>query len=558
MKLKTALPFLLLPLALTACGGGDPRPADVSAVQAAQSCIGCHSDAVSPGTGQSIVQEWSASAHAAGNGASCADCHEPAPGHPNQCSTCHGGGTPTGYEVTINPDQSGKCVKCHAPNAARHPLGAGMFHFDTHLVANTNYSTARYVSTQYQNRCTACHNPHYNTLLPQHRQWSQSLGDVTKAPWNQYDFKTRGNPIPGATPENSTGSNCVRCHTSTGFIRYVSSGFTDIRPFGAPGDKTHEVIACDACHLGSTGRSYDYSKMRSVPAAVGFYNFSNATAKKVLTSYQFPDVGVSNLCVVCHTGRGTGDLIKAVDQRGESFSSLALINAHHLPGAGVVFREVGFRFYTSAEKYAVGDYLHDQIGTGNFRGTGTVGPCVGCHMNTDQTHLFSPVVLNSDGSIQSIVSATCAHCHTGTTAWTPALLEAKRQGYLNALGALKKLLVQNGINVGAASWYQTARNWNLAPLGSSVLGSTVVPGSGGVKAHAYTMGSAANYYVLTEDGGSFAHNPDYTKRLLYDSIDWLLSTNGNLGNDVAGYLATNGFTDAAAYLFDDPQHPGRP
>lgn len=540
-----------MPALLAGCGGGEPRMEAVSKVAVSQECIGCHSQATSPGTGLSIVAEWEGSRHALANAAGCADCHEPASGHPNECGTCHGGGTPTGYEVTLNPDQSGKCERCHAPGSTAHPLGTGKYHFDGRLIAGKNYSTARYVATQYRDRCRACHNPHDNTLLPQHRDWAQSLGDVTAASWTYYDFKTRGTSTPGATAANSTGANCVRCHTSTGFIRFVSSGFSDVRPFGAAGDKTREVVACDVCHDDGSGRAYNFARLRSVPAAVGYYNYSSLLAAKVLTSSQFPDVGASNLCIPCHTGRGTGALIKEIDRRGENFGNVSLINAHHLPSAGVLYQTVGFEFYTTAARYRIGYFKHDKIGVGNYTGTGSAGPCVGCHMSSDRSHTFAPFSRSQDGSLNLIQSGTCAICHTGGHAWTPQLLDAEKQQYLAALAALKQLLVQNNLLTGTTY----TKNWNLAPLGSSVKGSAVVPGSGGIKARAYTMGAAANHYLLTEDAGSYAHNSSYTRRLIYDSIDWLLSTDGNLGNDVAGYLTGNGLTDAKAYLI---KNGGRP
>ena len=42
------------------------------------------------------------------------------------------------------------------------------------------------------------------------------------------------------------------------------------------------------------------------------------------------------------------------------------------------------------------------------------------------------------------------------------------------------------------------------------------------------MGAAFNYNVLEHDPGAFAHNRYYSKRLIYDAIDWL---DGNTLND---------------------------
>src|SRR5690348_8767019 len=114
MQLKNLVLVGLTMLATAGCGGGDPRVAAVSKQLASETCMGCHTAAMSSVTGVPVVQEWQASVHNMQNGAGCADCHEPAAGHPNTCSKCHGGaGAPTGYEVTRNPDAAQKCAKCH-------------------------------------------------------------------------------------------------------------------------------------------------------------------------------------------------------------------------------------------------------------------------------------------------------------------------------------------------------------------------------------------------------------------------------------------------------------
>src|SRR6266568_9520789 len=140
MKIKdfsSILLFLLIPAALSGCGsdsGSNQFLIPVSSLERAQPCINCHRANLSPGTGAVIADEWRNSTHNTRNAAVCADCHEPAAGHPNICSQCHGGIVmDIDAELTRNPDVAGKCLKCH--DGQRHP--------DDPLHSDTGFDTAQ-------------------------------------------------------------------------------------------------------------------------------------------------------------------------------------------------------------------------------------------------------------------------------------------------------------------------------------------------------------------------------------------------------------------------------
>lgn len=554
MKAKNFLHVVLLPLLLmvvAGCGNSDSAgTAAVSTLAASESCIGCHSTVTSRVTGARIVDEWLASAHNTRNGASCRDCHEPAAGHPNNCGTCHGGGaTPAGTdEVVRNPDQQQKCLKCHGKTATVKPLGAPHF----------NNVTASYVSSQYVGNCRKCHNPHDpSTNIEANRQWAQSgHGDRKAKPWNNYDFKTRGAATPGATPANTTSQDCVRCHTATGYINYVSSNFTDIRPWGQAeynaGNKTKQPLACNACHDDGIGNAYTF-KTRAVPSITGYYNYSSKLTKKLLLSYQFPDLGTSNICMACHTAREIGDTVKTAASNGLNFTNAGFINSHYLTAGATIFRVSGYTF--PGRTYENVFYQHDQIGRNNFLGTGSKGPCVTCHMSSPEKHHFLPVAKDDSGNVTAVTSAVCNGCHSQRP-WTKDTLEERKLAFQAALDALKDQLAKRGIyfyeahpyfytatynpayleskasphctsNLPVVNW-QTGGNASVTPIFKVTGGKTIfnrcssatnVPGTAGTGSH--NMGAAFNYNLLKHDPGAFAHNSYYVKRLIYDSIDWL-------------------------------------
>jgi hypothetical protein len=554
------LTLLAMPAVLSGCGSGSGAPAtQVTALQAATACINCHGTAKSPGTGLAIIDEWQRSTHNTANAASCRDCHDPAPGHPNNCSLCHNGaGTNSQCDVSTNPDKDQKCFKCHGPNHPTDVMIANAPQHFNNMTAGYKFP-ASYVSSRYVGRCRACHNPHDPTTnIAINKQWAASgLGDTTSGARVNYDFKTRGTYEP---VNLSFQYFCVRCHTTTGFINYVKSGFSDQTPFAGPGyavvqnipgvaeknspDKSKEVTNCDACHDDASGRTYSF-KLRSVPPVRVYYNYSAAGTNPTVKINDnnslvfYPDAGPSNMCIPCHAGRGTGQLIKTAAGLGLNFQNASRIGGHDFSGGATLFKQSGYE-YAGRDYSTPAHFYHDRIGLANFQGTGSKGPCITCHMNSDESHSFMPVKFKAIfGTISSISSKSCEKCHFGPIAWTPEALQAKKFGFRAALAALQRLQIVKGIftvNVsssGAVS-YSTTKKW-AKPANAKLYANGTGPDS---------MGASFNYDVLKNDWGCFAHNSIYVKRLIYDAIDWL--NDGVLNNDVEAAINALTFPDGTA------------
>jgi hypothetical protein len=571
MLKKSYLPlfFLSACIWLTAGCGSDNGAGTVTKRAASEPCIGCHNERTSPGTGKSIAAEWQLSTHNTANGAGCADCHEPGPSHPDSCSKCHGGSS---AEVTRNPDMAQKCYKCHGLN---HPDDIMIKNAPQHFgnmsasAKNTTFR-ASYVSSQYAGNCRKCHNPHNPTAdIPINRQWAESgMGETISNARINYDFKTRGS----YEPVNLTFQNiCVRCHTTTGFIHFVTSGFSTLAPFAGPGyavvqnipgqaekpspDKSKEVTGCDACHDDGKGYAYGF-KLRAVPPARIYYNYSAANARSTTTNLSvkinntpvnYPDVGASNMCIPCHAGRGVGSMITVAAGAPHflNFSTTVSISSHDFAGAGNLFRRSGYEY--SGRDYTSGSFLHDTIGRNNTNGTGTLGPCITCHMKSDASHSFLPVAfdsqLASDPSavkISGITSRTCANCHNGTInaiVWTKDLLQVERTGFHAALAVLNGLLNQKRDNVPGKT---TTRTWEK-------LDGVIIKGTG-----PNTMGANFNYGALKNDWGAYVHNDLYAKRLIYDSIDWLYDRNLELKTSPPGFATDVEAAITTAILVKNP------
>jgi hypothetical protein len=506
---------------------------------------------VSSVTGKPVTDEWKLSAHNRNNKAGCADCHDPEPGHPTGCNLCHGGmPSESQKHVSINPDEDKKCDKCHSAATGFFPSGAKRAHYgNTDPAASFNNYTASYVSARNVGKCRNCHNPHdTSSKIDTLRAWARSgHGSTTAPPWNYYDFKSRV-------------GECNRCHTTTGFIKYITTG--DSTAWGSASDKTKEVLGCIACHI-----NYSYA-LRPAHQVTSNYTGGEVT---------YPNIGTSNLCLNCHVGRESGNTIKNIQR---NYTSASFVNSHYLTAGGIVFGEIGYEYENRDYSDPVGPdkiYRHRYIGTSDARGNSAVasnsGPCVGCHLankiQPGEKHTFKPYVLTGTS-----LSPTCetSGCHGVTaTRQTPLdkawLQNIQQPRYQAALLALKYFLASNSYrklffasinpyffsdsNGDGVLTLTEAVSSNPQKKWHSVGGPVTDP----IVTGKNNMGAAFNYNLLIHDKGGVAHNRFYTSRLIYDAIDWLDDNlmNYSVGTTLSA-LPGNGATvfkaDAVTYLIN--------
>ena len=71
------------------------------------------------------------------------------------------------------------------------------------------------------------------------------------------------------------------------------------------------------------------------------------------------------------------------------------------------------------------------------------------------------------------------------------------------------------------------------------------------------MGALFNLNMLQHEPGAFAHNRYYTKRLIYDSIDWLddKAMNKRVGATLPTLLTGTTLTEAQGYIIKNGTRP---
>lgn len=387
--------------------------------------------------------------------------------------------------------------------------------------------------------------------------------EASGAAWVHYDW------------DASNRASCQRCHTATGASNFMKnpsvfdengkyvSGYDPTQTFkptstarnarlnsyphltgwnrnNTTGTVTssgqNEVLYCWGCHQNpGTGMLFAPGARKET--------YTPSTTGDVPVTIQYPDIAGSNVCMTCHVGREVGETIK---NDGDADGVRGFINSHYLTAGAQLFAKSGYTF--AGKNYDNPSFFaHDKIGTAGAPGTGSNGPCVGCHMTSKNKHKFTNVS-TSGGVITAITSPLCATCHTGQFALTPESLTKEEEEYNAALSGLSAALATKAIYFysGANPYFFTAPY----VVGGTNTSYTNWAGPYGFDDYKNTMGAAFNLNLLAHDPGGFAHNRYYAKRLIWDSIDFI--DDGVLNNSppttLAAVLTGQELTDAQEYL----------
>jgi hypothetical protein len=202
---------------------------------------------------------------------------------------------------------------------------------------------------------------------------------------------------------------------------------------------------------------------------------------------------------------------------GNTFTNEGMISPHYLPAAGILFSGADMGYEFSGQDYSDVSYFeHDAIGVTEVEEIGEEGPCIGCHMTADESHLFSPLKeeAGSSGAVSVVTSPICGICHSTYGLMTADRLNDGREEFEKALDALDASLAANSI------YYSSADHSFYTSVGGSVEVVDWVRGGDPATAQ-NNFGAAFNLYLLHLEQGAYVHNSRYTKRLIFDSIDWL-------------------------------------
>lgn len=496
------------------------------------SCAQCHAT-VTP----QLVTDYLASPH---NGSiNCTGCHSDhsVKAEMTVCRNCHdsafsGNGIHAIF-ATLQPDV---CSKCHTSHNPRSGATAGHFNGYTSF-ANPGYH-ASYVTPR--TSCNYCHltqsdrmtfTPQDPDMLEKRQAWSNSghgyvFGNsVRNRPG--IDWKTMGQAGIDYT-KAANAQDCVRCHTPSGFRQYIDSTGTGVAPVAGTGDPTSEPLTCNICHTADFAfndmQNGMWTNVLDVGPAVIYYNFSSQATGKITNRVVYNDIGESNICMPCHTGKQIGSTITKAATALLDFSNTPFLDSHAMAAGAILYKKAGYMAFKSNMDYL--DPSPHQIGGSDQ------GPCVVCHMDSsafafgfDQIHSFTPFVKNQAGEVVSIGNPACYECHPGAghplTPESLNMLKGQYQAALKALAAQLALKQMHYKADAAPYFFNSADDTQAANAVSNWINKN-------------TMGAAFNLHLLTKEESAYVHNPRITRLLIYDSIDWL--DDGNINASVKSTL----------------------
>jgi hypothetical protein len=383
-----------------------------------------------------------------------------------------------------------------------------------------------------------------------------------------------------ASSSGNTGATCARCHTTEGFSYY----FENLANIGI--NVSAGVLKCYGCHTNpaiGTLRTLKGAKANTnYTTDLGWnptarYNADPANRTDYILNYgklAYPDVAASNICIACHDSREK-------DPGAINDASTTYQRTHYLQAAATMYVKMGFITFAAGAIPGVTidtSLLSDQDGgtiTSTHRKLGTPaiigdhgitaadtkltsgGPCVTCHFTGSHS-------LTID---QKAIDAVCSKCHTSEMGYSIStkadfatyFLEPQSETYQAAL-ALAITLFNNkasslitlapepdlpefvraymtadptreaGSKSGAsdlpAVWDYSSAWTGVVPVMNAASPTYVTAYN-----RTRVMGAVSNIVFLKREPAAYAHARTYSRRLLYDTIDYLDdgSMNGSVG-----------------------------
>jgi hypothetical protein len=243
----------------------------------------------------------------------------------------------------------------------------------------------------------------------------------------------------------------------------------------------------------------------------------------------------SQVCIFCHTVSGAGGLEDLINERKEEYHEAVEATIYVLDKLGFHFRPSNPYFFKPRNSNDVTTRV--SVANGSTTVTASVGAplwltgtSVVFTLVTIPSSTFSPdyFKVNADGPYYRIEAST------DTTL-------TLREPYEGPTVTDAEFTIIQGRSGGTIGW--------LTKVGKGVVPALVTDtDTTGNTTGRYNLGAAFNLNLLEHDPGGYAHNRIYSKRLLYDSIDW---ADDNLLNYSVGATLNTVVIDGIA-------RPGRP
>ncbi|NTW59745.1 MAG: hypothetical protein HGA43_11335 [Nitrospirae bacterium] len=388
-----------------------------------------------------------------------------------------------------------KCNGCHTDNKGtlRNP-GAitAIYDFPIPVLAGGKpYSLASYVypDVKGSNVCMACHTGRESgdTIKGLNDPTRVNIALKTAGTNSFFDFGIRGfinshYLTAGGTVFTATGFEFEgRSYENSPSYRHADIGSSAVPNSGSNGP-------CVGCHMSRPGKS-------------GNHLFMPVT--RSTTSPGHIDGIASQVCIYCHTVSGAGGLEDLINERKEEYHEAVEAAIYVLDKRGFYFRPSNPYFFKL--RTASTSTTKALISSGSYTVTAAAGAnpgwssflATGATVTNTAADYFK---VNADGIYYRIEAAT-----------TDTL--TLREPYEGAPVTNAEFTIIQGRSGATAGWLTQAGK-GIVPAAVTDLDTT------GNTTGRYNLGAAFNLNLLEHDPGGYVHNRIYSKRLLYDSIDW--------------------------------------
>lgn len=288
--------------------------------------------------------------------------------------------------------------------------------------------------------------------------------------------------------DGEVSASCATCHSGEGFRDFHGLDGTEAGVVNGTID-VGGVVDCGTCHN------------------AGLAEIAEVTFPSGIVH---PVTGVEASCLTCHQGRAAGLTVErattdmALD---EPNSALRFINPHYATAAATWLGGYG----------RAGFQYEDRTYSGRFFHARPVASCNSCHEPHTLEVAFEPcLTCHEANSPQDIRIARQSYDGSGDTS------VGIRSDIISNAGTLLDMIADYSRDVvGAPVIYDGTRYpyFFADANGDSVI--DVVDGAPVAYASwtPRSLRTAFNWKLVTADPGNYAHNPQYTLELLYDSID---------------------------------------